>query len=216
MQLGNVSFDATMERSQNYSSDVPTYPVEKGFKISDAVLKNPLEINLKAVISEMPLTFGYSYGAYGRFRSVDQVVNELLNMYYAAEPVSLYTNFGDYHSLVIQSITIPETTEMVNAVEVSITLKQVRITGNYEVDYKYEGETGVPAGRQSTSGYNREGWRLYEDEEVSVYFNDSAPMDERKYTYYTDEGVYYFVFKTYREGDNETVYGHRVRGISPN
>jgi len=148
MRLGGVWFDATMERSRSYSSDVPTYPVEKGFKISDAVLKNPLEITLKAVITEMPLTFRQEgYGAYANTRHVSRVLEELQEMYYIAEPVSLYTNSGTYDNLVIQSMTFPETTEMVNAVEVSITLKQVRITGNYELDgYVYEGESGIDAG----------------------------------------------------------------------
>ncbi len=163
MLLGNVSFDATMERSQTYSADVPTYPVEKGFKISDAVLKNPLEISLKAVISEMPLTFGYSYGAYGWYRSVEQVINELKQIYFAAEPVTLYTNFGNYPSLVIQSMTIPETTEMVNAVEVSITLKQVSITGNYDIETIATKDFGGPskndAGRVPT--YTPEGLAIH-------------------------------------------------------
>lgn len=166
MSLNGIAFDATMERSRTYNSDVPTYPVEKGFKVSDAVLKNPMEITLKAVITEMPLSLAYFKVGTNIFRysrNVSGILKQLVDLYYAAEPVTLVTNSGTYHSLVIQTLTIPETTEMVNAVEISMTLKQVRITGNYDIELgdtdidgsdayvDYEGPSDIDAGTVDTS-----------------------------------------------------------------
>jgi hypothetical protein len=150
MMLGGVIFDAAIERSRTYSADVPSYPVETGFKVSDAVLKNPMDIQLRAVISAMPLTHRYKTGL--GMASVQQRLNDLRQLFYSGNPITLVTDSGSYSNMVIQSLTIPETSEMRNAAEVSITLRQVLITSGYDIEV-YEEPTGINAGSiPTTSG----------------------------------------------------------------
>lgn len=132
MTLGGVVFDATIERTRSMTADVPAYPVEKGFKVSDAVLKNPMEIQLKAVISAMPLTHRRTTGI--GVGNVQSRIAAIMQLFYNGNPISLITDSGIYTNLVISALTVPETTEMRNAVEISITLKQVQITGGYGLE----------------------------------------------------------------------------------
>ena len=124
--LGGVKFDAIISRDRTYEAEVPTYPVESGFPVSDAVLRSPLALNVTAFISDTPVTWKRQLG---NTRSrVSKVVKQLENLYFAGEPVTFITGNKVYTNMAITSITVPETEEMKTAVEVSISLKQVEVT----------------------------------------------------------------------------------------
>ena len=41
--LNGIQFDAIISRETSYTADVPEYPVEDGFMVSDAILTKPIE-----------------------------------------------------------------------------------------------------------------------------------------------------------------------------
>lgn len=157
--LGGVKFDAIVSRDRNYTADVPTYPVESGFPVSDAVLRNPVEMSVTAFISNTPVTWKNQLG---NTRSrVTKVCKDLENLYFAGKPVAFRTGNKYYTNMAITSLTIPETAEMQNAVEVQISLKQVEVTRTktttIPASYGMSGTTGDSGGSSSTTEEKEEG-----------------------------------------------------------
>ena len=158
--LGGVKFDAIISRDRTYEAEVPTYPVESGFPVSDAVLRSPLALNVTAFISDTPVTWKRQLG---NTRSrVSKVVKQLENLYFAGEPVTFITGNKVYTNMAITSITVPETEEMKTAVEVSISLKQVEVTKakttTIPSSYGMSGTTGDSGGSASTEEKKEQGF----------------------------------------------------------
>lgn len=150
--LNGIYFDAIISRDRNYTADVPEYPVESGFSVSDAVLNQPMQLNVTAFISNTPVTWKRQLGnTRGR---VDRVLRQLENLYFSKSIVTLTTSGRTYSSMAITSLTIPETAEMTSAVEVQLTLKQVRVTRakttTIPASYGMSGTTGASGGTAST------------------------------------------------------------------
>lgn len=158
--LGGVKFDAIISRDRTYSAEVPTYPVESGFPVSDSVLRSPLELSVTAFISDTPVTWKRQLG---NTRSrVSKVVKQLENLYFAGEPVTFITGNKVYTNMAITSITVPETAEMKTAVEVQISLKQVEVTKakttTIPASYGMSGTTGESGGSASTEEKKEQGF----------------------------------------------------------
>lgn len=154
--LNGIKFDAIITRECSYEADVPEYPVEDGFYISDAILKKPYQVNITAFISDTPVTWRNELGQNkGRMK---RTIKQLENLYFSGQVVTLVTSTKVYSSMAITNLTIPETAEMGNAVEVQITLKQVRLTKakttTIPSSYGMSGTTGASGGATSTAESN--------------------------------------------------------------
>lgn len=124
--LSGIQFDAIITRETSYSADVPEYPVEDGFVVSDAILNKPVELSVTAFITDTPVTWKNQLGAsQGKYR---KTIEQLENLYFSKSIVSFATSDKVYDSMAITSLSIPETEEMKNAVQVSFSLKEIRIT----------------------------------------------------------------------------------------
>ncbi len=152
-RLNGIKFDAIITRDRSYEADVPEYPVENGFYVSDAILKLPYQLNVTAFISDTPVTWKRELGrSRGRLQ---RTLNQLENLYFSGQVVSFITSSKVYSSMAITSLTIPETAEMGNAVEVQFTLKQIRVTRakttTIPASYGMSGTTGASGGASSTT-----------------------------------------------------------------
>ncbi len=158
--LGGVEFDAVISRDRNYSAEVPTYPVESGYSVSDAVLRSPLALNVTAFISNNPVTWNRRLG--GSQNRVTKVIKQLEDLYFAGKPVTFRSGNKYYSNMAITSLTIPETADKQNAVEIQISLQQIEITKakttTIPASYGMSGTTGDSGGSSSTTEEKKEGF----------------------------------------------------------
>ena len=156
-KLNDIAFDAIVTRETSYEADVPEYPIETGFYVSDAVLRKPITLTVTAFISDSPVTWR---DLRSRNR-LTKTLKELENLYFAGELVTFSTSDKVYSSMAITSLTVPETEDMANAVEVSFTLKQIRVTKSrtktIPADYGLGGTTAESGGTANTSEEKDEG-----------------------------------------------------------
>lgn len=149
--LGPVKFDAIIDRSSQYEADVPAYPTEGGYIISDAVLKKPLSLNITAFVSNTPVTWKRQLGT--SCSRVANVIRQLRNMYFAGELYTFTTPDYTYTRMAIKSLTIPEKADLRNAVELTIVLQNVPIARSATVtipeSYGLGGESGASGGTAS-------------------------------------------------------------------
>ncbi len=151
--VGNVKFDVLMNESIERSAEVPQYPVEDGYKVSDAILISPLTISITALISNMPVTWKNKFK--GQSHRTKTEVNKLIKLYEKKTPVSYYNRQKRYKNMAITSLSIPKTEEMIECVEISLTLQEIKVTKPKVVDidasYMRSGTTGTYAGTAATT-----------------------------------------------------------------
>lgn len=148
--LGGVEFDCTISRERSYEADVPEYPVEDGYYVSDSILKKPLVIEVTAFITNMPVTWAKRHSGNNRVKTV---IDELLNIYLSGTLVRFVTPDKVYENMAITKLGIPED-EFLNAVEITISLKEVTVTtANVMVvsSYDYSGSSADSAGSTATT-----------------------------------------------------------------
>ena len=150
-RIGDIKFDAIINRDKTLTAEVPEYPVEDGFPISDAILRKPLELSVTAFISNTPVTWRRQLG--DTHNRVSRVTKQLENLWLSGEPQTFISGGRSYKDMAITSLTVPETPEMLNAVEISMTLKQVEVTRSRTTipsSYGMSGTTGDSGGSAST------------------------------------------------------------------
>ena len=150
--IGDIEFDALMSETLSYSSDVPQYPVESGHSVADDIITGPLTISATLLVSDMPVTWKNRFS--GQKNRVTTVRNKLIILYKDKTPVVYRSSSGTYRDMAIESLELPKTNEA-KSMEISITLKQIRVTKAKTVDiassYSRSGGTGQYTGSASTS-----------------------------------------------------------------
>ena len=148
--LGGVEFDCIISRERSYEADVPEYPVEDGYYVSDSILRKPMQLDITAFVTNMPVTWAKRHSGSNRVKTI---TDALLDLYYAGELVSFVTPDKVYENMAITKLGIPEE-DYLNAVEISITLKEVTITSAETTtvsSYDYSGSSSDSAGSTGTT-----------------------------------------------------------------
>lgn len=149
VSVAGIEFPAMLDETQTFTSDIPEYPVETGFVISDNITLQPMELPLTLLLSDTPLTWR------GRVRSMSEVESMLKELYFSKTPFTVVTPSGTFESMGITSMQIKRSSENGYNKEVSLSLKQINVTATKTASipdsYGKSGATGANAGTASTS-----------------------------------------------------------------
>jgi len=153
VSVDGIEFDALMSEDRAYESNIPDYPVEKGFVVSDAIIKNAEQIAMTLYLSPTPVTWHSRHGS-GESR-VDAVISQLEELYFSAKPVTVVTSDATYTNMGILNMTIKKSSEIGYAREIPITFKKIRVTEakttHIPDSYGKSGKTGASAGNANTT-----------------------------------------------------------------
>ena len=149
VSVAGIEFPAMLDETQTFTSDIPEYPVETGFVISDNITLQPMELPLTLLLSDTPLTWR------GRVRSMSEVESMLKELYFSKTPFTVVTPSGTFESMGITSLQIKRSSENGYNKEVSLSLRQINVTATKTAaipdSYGKSGATGANAGTASTS-----------------------------------------------------------------
>ena len=131
---------------------IPEYPVESGFSVSDAILLHPEVLSMTLLISDTPVSWVKEHGSgIGR---AEQVCNQLRDLYYKGDMVTVVTYEATYENMGIEALSIRKSAEIGYAREVSIKLKKIRVTTAKTTtipdSYGKSGKTQAAAGTANT------------------------------------------------------------------
>jgi hypothetical protein len=154
VSVDGIEFDALIDESRALAADIPDYPTEEGFEVSDTIMLHPLTLNMTLFLSDTPVTWRARLGAMpGR---AEQVLERLEQAYAKRQLVTVVTTRKTFKNMGITSIQISRSKDVGYAYQIPIALKEVRVTQTKTVDipadYGKSGSTGVSAGNVSTGG----------------------------------------------------------------
>jgi len=149
--IDGIEFDALLDESREFLADIPDYPTEQGFDVSDTISLHSPTLSMTLFLSDTPVTWRSRVGE-GR---ADDVVERLEQVWAKRELVDVVTTKKTFKDMGITSIKIHRSKQIGYAYEISISLKQVRVTQTKTVgipaSYGKSGKTGTSAGKASTS-----------------------------------------------------------------
>lgn len=152
VSVGGIEFDALIDSEEQYESEVPEYPTEKGFKVSDTIVLKATVLNLTLFVTDTPVTWKNRLGS-GPGKT-EAVVKRLKDMYFGKQVVEVVTSDEVYPNMAITSLSIKKTAEVGYAREIPISLKEIVVTSTKTVgipaSYGKSGTTGASAGTANT------------------------------------------------------------------
>ena len=156
VSIDGIEFDALLDQSMDYEADVPEYPTEKGFSVSDNISLKPETLSMTLYVSDTPVTWKSRFGS-GKGR-VEKVVKQLQDLYFAKKVVTVVTSDAVFDSMAITSISISKSADVGYAREIPISLKKIIVTESSTTSipdsYGKSGTTGASAGTANTTAGN--------------------------------------------------------------
>lgn len=156
--VGGIAFDALLNSDDQYQSNVPEYPVEKGYSINDSIILQPEVLNMTLFVSDFPVTWA------GRFKGQSNrseiVKSQMKELYFSKKTVTVSTTDDTYESMAITDLKISKSQDAAYCYEIPIVFKKVRITKaettTIPSSYGKSGTSGSKSGtantKQSTTG----------------------------------------------------------------
>lgn len=126
VSIDGIEFDALIDQSVDYSAEVPEYPTEKGFSVSDTIVLKPETISMTLFVTDTPVTWKQRFGS-GSGR-VQNVVKQLEELYFSKKVITIVTSDAVYDNMAITSISIAKNTSAGYAREIPISFKKIVVT----------------------------------------------------------------------------------------
>lgn len=126
--IGGIEFDALISSNETMSADVPDYPVEEGYSVTDTIVTKPKELSMTLYLSDNPVTWYNRLGSGpGRVQMVEE---QLRNLFAERKLLTVLTSTDKYQNMCLTSVGIEKTKENGSSRGISISMKQVSITGS--------------------------------------------------------------------------------------
>ena len=151
--IDGIAFDALLDEIPKLPADIPVYPTEEGFEISDSIILKAKELSMTLFLTNTPVTWRRRNGS-GSFR-VNDVIDELEAMYFSKKPVTVRTSDKTYNNMGVLQIEIPKKRETGSSREVHIAFREIRTTeqstATIPASYGKSGSTGANAGTTTST-----------------------------------------------------------------
>jgi len=150
VSIDGITFDALLDESQPFEADVPVYPVEKGYEVSDSIILKARTLSMTLYLTNTPVTWSALHGiSQTRVRDVTRLLKE---KYFAKKPVTVMTGEETFRNMAIVSFELTKSLETGTSREIPITFQEIRVTESTTTTIPDGyGMTGVNAGTASTT-----------------------------------------------------------------
>ena len=157
VSINGIEFDALLDSDEGYEAQVPEYPTEKGFSVSDNITLKPETLNMTLFVTDTPVTWKSRHG--GGPGYPEGIVAQVKALYFAKQPVTVTTSETVYEDMAITNLNIKKSTEVGYAREIPIVLKKIIVTESTTVtipdSYGKSGATGASAGTANTTAASK-------------------------------------------------------------
>lgn len=155
VSIAGIEGDALISEDISYSADIPEYPVEKGYNVSDTITLKPLVLNITLYISDSPATWRNRKGHTPKANRTKKICEKFERLYFKRKLVKVVTTDKIYTNMGITSMTISHSSEIGYARQIQFSLKKVYVTKRKTVYIPayilQSGETKSNAGTATTS-----------------------------------------------------------------
>ncbi|MDR2359680.1 MAG: hypothetical protein LBD85_00135 [Oscillospiraceae bacterium] len=153
VSVNGIEFDALLDDSRSLTNQVPSYPVESGFSVSDTIIHDPETLSMTLFLTESAVDFrNRGHGGSGW---VSRVIKQLEDLYFSGELVTVTTSGATYTDMAIVDISISISDGNGYSKEVAISFQKVETVSSKTTtipdSYGKSGTTGANAGSASTS-----------------------------------------------------------------
>ena len=159
VSVADIEFDALIDSEEGYEADVPEYPTEKGFSVSDTIVLKADTLNMTLYVTDTPVTWRERTGS-GPGKT-EGVVRRLKDLYFAKKILEVTTTDCVYSNMVITSMNIKKSVEVGYAREIPISFKKIEVTetatAEIPASYGKSGKTAKAAGQASTTAASTAG-----------------------------------------------------------
>lgn len=155
VSVAGIEADALISEEVSYSADIPEYPVEKGYNVSDTIILKPVALSLTLFISDTPATWSGRRGHKPSAGRTQKICKKFEDLYFKRKLVKVVTSDKIYTNMGITSMSISHSSEIGYARQILFSLKKVYVTKRKTVHIpKYILQSGASkknAGKATTS-----------------------------------------------------------------
>ena len=173
VSVADIEFDALIDSEEGYEADVPEYPTEKGFSVSDTIVLKADTLNMTLYVTDTPVTWRERTGS-GPGKT-EGVVRRLKDLYFAKKILEVTTTDCVYSNMVITSMNIKKSVEVGYAREIPIAFKKIEVTetatAEIPASYGKSGKTAKAAGKASKTAASTAGSSSITLPAVSAYWD---------------------------------------------
>lgn len=153
VSINGIEFDALIDDSRTLANQVPSYPVEDGFSISDTIIHSPETLSMTLFLTDSAVD--YRSRGHGGAGWTNSVIKQLENLYFSRETVKIVTSEATYSDMAIVDIGISISDGNGFAKQIAINFQKIETVSSRTVSipdsYGKSGTTGANAGTASTS-----------------------------------------------------------------
>jgi hypothetical protein len=134
--IRSIDLDATLDEAHEWSNEVTSNPVETGAPVTDHVIEKPDKLSITGLITNSPLhgsLAGQYFGGETQSQRIQTVFEAIYDLTKRRETVTVYTRHAVYNNMVIQSVNIPRSASIGEAIEFKMELVHIRMVSTQMV-----------------------------------------------------------------------------------
>jgi hypothetical protein len=101
--IGPLVLDASLSEVHTYNSQVPQYPTEQGFSVSDNIYNQPIQVSITGIVSTTPLQGDLTPDP----TRADRAYRDMIQIRDNKETITIVTPINVYDDMAMTSLVIP-------------------------------------------------------------------------------------------------------------
>ncbi len=149
-----IGIDATMDQTHTFDNEVTAFPVGIGLQITDHIMRLPNVFTVQGILTDTPVQF------FAKFRNkrdrAMQAFKKLLDGRDLRTFFTVVTTMHIHEDMVIQSLVGNRTPDSGGSINVSMTLRQVRVVSTLNAEVEFD-HAAILAGAAATQDVGTQG-----------------------------------------------------------
>ena len=138
-ETNKIEADVFLSSTPTYSRQVPMHPVQGKTQVADTIVKDPISLSVKGLITQTPIggIIANPLALIGRKQKVKLLYTKLQDLYHDTSIttiISIVDGDQTYTNMTLQSLTLPKTPEDGDAFEFTATFVELNIVKKSFVD----------------------------------------------------------------------------------
>lgn len=181
VKIDGYAIDAALSEEHELEAEVTEFPVEEGANVTDHVRIKPRVVTIKGCVSDTPIGAVADLRAGSNLEPNEEARVVLESIFEARDPITIETNLKTYTNMIMESLTIPQSADVGEALMFTATFRQVIIEANKRVVIR-----AIPIATKKVDRGNADGkppgWIGTDKQGRDITVNKLGPGVEPKYT----------------------------------
>ena len=151
--IGGIQVDSNLSENVQFSNQIPQHPIESGYSVSDAIIREPVEVTLECIVAKDSLYDQTKVQDTSAYRP-DNAYAKLERLVRSATLITVVTSIRIFRNMGILALSVPKSSQDGLNLKFTISLREVMVVKSKMIIDEFSSEAPTLGNTDANKGFS--------------------------------------------------------------